>query len=165
MDIKKYLLALFVFTLIFKVGCAQNSLTVTDRNTTTFDMSAIIAAGNHTEMVVDNSQWINYSFTVSPSDPPGSISVSIASGVIPPGMEIYIQAGNENGLGHGKTGKPTGKIKLGNIPSVLINDIGTSYTGRGKHQGHQITLSIVIVDFALMQPGDYTLNLQYTLKQ
>lgn len=165
MDLKKYLLTLIVISIIFKVGEAQNSLSVTDRNTTTFDMTSIISAGNHTEMVVDNSQWMNYSFIVSPSDPPGSISVSIVSGNIPPGMEIYIQAGNNNGLGNGKTGRPTGKIKLGNIPSVLINDIGTSYTGHGKHQGHQITLSIVIVDYALVQPGEFTLNLQYTLKQ
>jgi len=165
MDTKKYLLALIVITLIFKVGCAQNSLAVTNRNTTTFDMTSIIAAGNHTEMVVDNSQWMNYSFTVSPSDPPGMITVSIASGVIPPGMEIYIQAGYENGFGHGKTGKPTGKIKLGNIPSVLINDIGSSSTGNGKHKGHQINISIMITDYSLIQPGDYTLNLQYTLKQ
>lgn len=165
MDTKKYLLALIVITLIFRVGWAQNSLAVTNRNTSTFDMSAIIAAGNHTEMVVDNSQWMNYSFIVSPSDPPGMITVSIASGEIPPGMEIYIQAGYENGFGHGKTGKPTGKIKLDHIPTVLINDIGTSYTGNGKHRGHQINITIMITDFALLQPGNYTLNLQYTLKQ
>src|ERR1035437_11000911 len=154
MDTKKYLLVLIVITLIFRVGWAQNSLLVTNRNTTTFDMSAIIAAGNHIETVIDNTQWMNYSFTVSPSDPPGMITVSIASGDIPPGMEIYIQAGYENGFGHGKAGKPTGKIKLDHIPNVLINDIGTSSTGNGKHKGHQINISIMITDYALIQPGD-----------
>src|ERR1035437_7367142 len=165
MDTKKYLLTLIIITLIFRVGWAQNSLLVTNRNTTTFDMSSIIAAGMHTEMVVDNTQWMNYSFTVSPSDPPGTITVSLASGDIPSGMEIYIQAGYENGFGHGKTGKPTGKIKNDHIPAVLINDIGTSSTGNGKHKGHQINISIMITNFALLQPRDYTLNLQYTLKQ
>jgi hypothetical protein len=165
MDIKKYLLALFVFTLIFMVGCAQNSLAVTDRNTTTFDMTSIIAAGNHTEMVVDNTQWMNYSFNWNWPDPYATVSVAIASGSIPPGMEIYIQAGNYNGSGHGKAGKSTGKIKLNNIPNELINQIGNVNTGHGKYQGHKITLSIVIVDYALIQPGDYTINLQYTLKQ
>jgi len=150
---------------MFQVGRTQNNLSVTDRSTITFNMTAILVAGNHTEKVVDNNQWINYSFDLNYGDPFASISVAIASGNIPPGMEIYIQAGYDNGFGHGKTGKPTGKIKLGNIPTVLINNIGTSSTGRGKHKGHQLTLSIMIVDYALIQPGDYTINLQYTLKQ
>jgi hypothetical protein len=165
MNKKKYLLIVTAITVIFQVGLAQNNLTLTDRSTIIFDMTAILAAGNHTEMVVDNTQWINYSFNLNPADPYASISVAIASGNIPPGMEIYLQAGYYNGTSRGKAGRPTGKIKLDNIPNVLINDIGSINTGHGKHQGHQITLSIVIVDFALLQPGDYTLNLQYTLKQ
>ena len=165
MNIKRYLLIVMAITVIFQVGLAQNNLTVTNRSTITFDMTTILAAGNHTEMVVDNTQWINYSFDLNPTDPYASITVAIASGIIPPGMEIYLQAGYYNGSSRGKAGRPTGKIKLGNIPNVLINDIGSINTGHGKHQGHQITLTIEIVDYALLQPGDYTLNLQYTLKQ
>jgi hypothetical protein len=165
MDKKKYLLVLAVFMIIFFKCPAQNDITVTDRSTVTFNMTAILAAGNHTDMIVDNTQWLNYSFDLRQGDPYASISVAIASGNIPPGMEIYIQAGNDNGLGHGKTGKPTGKIKLDHIPNVLINNIGTSSTGHGKHKGHQLTLSMTIVDYAMVQPGDYTINLQYTLKQ
>ena len=165
MNIKKYLLLVSGFMVIFQAGLAQNNLTVTDRSTITFDMTAILAAGNHTDIVVDNTQWINYSFNLNPADPYASISVAIASGIIPPGMEIYLQAGYYNGSSRGKAGRPTGKIKLGNIPNVLINDIGSINTGHGKHQGHQITLSIEIVDYSLLQPGDYILNLQYTLKQ
>jgi hypothetical protein len=165
MDAKKYLLVLMVLIAMSGVGKAQNSLTVTNRSTTTFEMTNIIISGNHTETVVDNNQWMNYSFNWNWSDPLATISVAIASGTIPPGMEIYIQAGNYNGSGRGHAGKPTGKIKLGYIPTVLINGIGDVNTGHGKHQGHQITLSILIVDYALVQPGNYTLNLQYTLNQ
>ena len=165
MNVKKYLLIVMAITVIFQVGWAQNSLTVSNRNTTTFEMTAILTAGNHTETVVDNTQWMNYSFNWNWSDPYATVSVAIASGSIPPGMEIYIQAGNYNGSGWGKAGKPTGKIKLNNIPTDLINQIGNVNTGRGKYHGHQITLSIVIVDYALIQPGNYTLNLQYTLNQ
>ena len=156
---------LVVFMIIFLKCPAQSNLTVTDRSSITFDMTAILAAGNHTDMVVDNTQWINYAFVLNPADPYATISVGIASGAIPPGMEIYLQAGYYNGSGRGKAGRPTGKIKLGNIPTVLINDIGSVDTGHGKHKGHQLTLSIVITDYALLQPGDYTLNLIYTLKQ
>jgi hypothetical protein len=165
MNSKKYLLALIVITLTSPVGWAQNSMSVSDQSSISIDLSAIVTAGMHTEMVVDNSQWINYSLDVNPAEPYASISVEIASGNIPNGIELYMQAGYHTGSGRGKTGQPTGKIRIDNMPKVLINDIGTSFTGHGRHQGHQLILSIVITDFALLQPGEYTLYIQYTLKQ
>jgi hypothetical protein len=165
MNQKKYLSAFIVLTLIFQVGWAQNSLSVSDRSSVSIDLSELIAAGKNTEMVADNTQWINYSLEVNPAEPFASISVEIASGNIPNGIELYMQAGYYTGSGRGKTGRPTGKIRIDHMPKVLINDIGTSFTGHGRHQGHQLILSIVITDFALLQPGEYTLYIQYTLKQ
>ena len=162
---KKYLFVLIVLSLITTAVLGQNSLSVSERSSVTLDLSALIAAGKNTEMVTDNAQWINYSLEVNPAEPVASISVSIASGNIPNGVELYMQAGYYTGSGRGKTGRPTGKIRVDHVPKVLINDIGTSFTGHGKHQGHQLTLSMVITDFSLLQPGDYTLYLQYTLKQ
>lgn len=161
----KFLSALMVFTLIFQVSRAQNSLSVTERSSVSIDLSAIIAAGKNTELVTDDSQWINYIIAMNPSETLASISVEIASGTIPNGMEFYMQAGPFTGTGKGKTGRTTGKIRVDHVPKVLINDIGTSNTGHGKHQGHQLILSMVITDFSLLQPGNYSLYLQYTLKQ
>ncbi|MFA5850480.1 MAG: hypothetical protein WC833_11435 [Bacteroidales bacterium] len=156
-----------VFSLIFIIGMAQNSnnLYVTERSSVFIDVSAIISAGIYAEKIVDNTQWVNYSLDISPSEPLSSISVSIASGTVPKGIELYIQAGSHVGSGRGKTGRPTGKIRIDNVPKVLINDIGNSYTGNGKNQGHQLTFSMVITDFSLLQPGEYTLYILYTLKQ
>lgn len=165
MNSNKSLFVLIALTLISQVVWAQNSLSVSDRSSVTIDLSALIAAGKNTEMVADNTQWINYSLEVNPADPSASISVAIASGNIPNGIELYMQAGYYTGQGRGKAGRPTGKIRVDHVPKVLINDIGTSYTGHGKHQGHQLILSMVITDFSLLQPGDYTLYIQYTLKQ
>ena len=165
MNPKKYLLALIVITLISPVGWAQNSMSVSDRSSISIDLSAIVTAGMRTEMVADNTQWINYSLEVNPAEPFASISVEIASGNIPNGIELYMQAGYYTGSGRGKTGQPSGKIRIDHVPKVLINNIGTSFTGNGRHQGHQLILSIVITDFALLQPGEYTLYIQYTLKQ
>lgn len=163
----KYILSLIIITLIFRAGRSQNnnSMSVTDRSSVSIDMSSVIAAGIHSEKIVDNTQWINYSLFVSPSEPLSSISVEIASGSVPSGMELYIQAGYNTGSGRGKLGRPTGKIRVDNVPRVLISDIGTSFTGNGKHQGHRLILSMVITDFALLQPGDYTIYILYTLKQ
>jgi hypothetical protein len=165
MNCKKYLFVLIALTLISPAVWAQNSLSVSDRSSVTLDLSALIAAGKNTEMVADNSQWINYSLNINPAEPFASISVAIASGDIPSGVELYMQAGYYTGQGRGKAGRPTGKVRVDHVPKVLLNDIGTSYTGQGKRQGHQLTLSMVITDFSLLQPGDYTLYIQYTLKQ
>lgn len=165
MNSKKILFVLIILTLTSPEVWAQNSLSVSDRSSVTLDLSSLIAAGKNTEMVADNSQWINYSLDISPAEPFASISVAIASGDIPSGVALYMQAGYYTGQGQGKTGRPTGKIRIDHVPKVLLNDIGTSYTGHGKHQGHQLTLYMVITDFSLLQPGDYTLYIQYTLKQ
>lgn len=163
----KCIFSLIVLTHIFSAGLAQNgnNMSVTDRSSVSIDMNALIAAGVHSEKIVDNSQWINYSLFVSPSEPLSSISVELSSGNIPNGMELYIQAGHNTGSGRGKLGRPTGKIRVDNVPKVLISDIGTSFTGNGKHQGHRLILSMVITDFSLLQPGDYTIYILYTLKQ
>jgi len=165
MNSKNYLVALIIITLTSPAGWTQNSLSVTDRSSVSIDLSALIAAGKNTELVADNTQWINYSLEVNPAEPFASISVAIASGNIPNGMELYMQAGYYTGSGQGKTGRPSGKIRIDHMPKVLINDIGTSFTGNGRHQGHQLILSMVITDFALLQPGEYTLYIQYTLNQ
>ena len=165
MNSKNYLVALIIITLTSQAGWTQNSLSVTDRSSVSIDLSALIAAGKNTELVADNTQWINYSLEVNPAEPFASISVAIASGNIPNGMELYMQAGYYTGSGQGKTGRPSGKIRIDHMPKVLINDIGTSFTGNGRHQGHQLILSMVITDFALLQPGEYTLYIQYTLNQ
>ena len=165
MNSKKNLFVLIALSLITPAVKAQNSLSVSERSSVTLDLSSLIAAGKNSEMVADNSQWINYSLDINPAEPLASISVAIASGDIPSGIGLYMQAGYYTGQGQGKAGRPTGKIRIDHVPKVLINDIGTSFTGHGKHQGHQLILSMVITDFSLLQPGDYTLYLQYTLKQ
>ena len=165
MNSKKKLFALTIITLLSQMAWAQNRISVTERSSASIDLSAIIAAGKNIEMVIDDSQWINYSIELSPSETLASISVEIASGNIPNGMEFYMQAGHYTGSSRGKTGRTTGKIRVDHVPKVLINDIGTSNTGHGKHQGHQLILSMVITDFSLLQPGAYSLYIQYTLKQ
>jgi hypothetical protein len=165
MNQKKYLTAFIVLSMIFHVSWAQNSVSVSERSSVSIDMSELIAAGKNTEMIADNSQWINYSLEVNPAEPSSSISVSIASGNIPDGIELYMQASHYTGSGQGKMGRPSGKIRLDHVPKDLINDIGKSFTGNGRRKGHQLTLSMVITDFALLQPGIYTLYIQYTLKQ
>lgn len=162
MSRKGYLLLLSI-QLAFLTGWAQNNLSVTERGSVSFDLTSLISAGKNSERIIDNTQWVNYSMAVSSAEPLSSISVAVASGTIPSGVEIYMQAGFYTGTGKGKMGRPTGKVKVDYVPKALINEIGTGYTGNGKQRGHQITLSMVITDFSLLKSGDYTLYIQYTL--
>lgn len=144
-------------------GHKKNKLVVTESASINIDMNSVIAAGENSEKIVTNNQWLNYSLHVNPSDPVSSISVSVVSGSLPPGVEIYVQAGRHTGNGQGKTGVPAGKVKIDNVPKVILGGIGSSSTGNGNFQGHQIIFSIMITEFALLQPGNYTIYLQYTL--
>lgn len=143
----------------------SNSISITNRRTSSYDLSAIYTAGKRPESIVDNSQWMNYSLKVNPSEPLNSISVSVASGTIPPGIEIYLEAESENGSGSGKIGRPTGRVRLSNVPQILIHEIGTSNTGNGKYRGHRLTMTAVITNFGLLEPGYYNLYILYTLNQ
>lgn len=169
MNQKKYLLVLIIVTLIFREGWAQNSQSLVNQSPIPIDLTAILAAGGSTETDIskDNKQWINYSFHKNANDPSASITVAIASGNLPPGIEIYIHAGDyiDQGNNPGHIGQSTGKIRVDHVPQVLIYDIGTCDTGKGKRHGHKITYSVEVTDYALVQSGDYTLFLQYTLKQ
>jgi len=160
---------LIAVTLIYREGWAQNSMSLFNQSPIPIDLTAILAAGMSTETDIskDNKQWINYSFAKNGSDPFASISVSIASGTIPPGIEIYVHAGDfiDQGNNPGHIGKSAGKIRVDHVPQVLIYDIGTSNTGRGKRRGHKITYSVLVTDYALLQSGDFNLYLQYTLQQ
>jgi hypothetical protein len=143
----------------------SNSMSITNRSTSSYDLSAIYTPGKRLEKIVDNSQWMNYSLKVNPSEPLQSISVSIATGTIPPGVEIYLEADSENGSGSGKMGKPTGKIRLSNVPQTLIHEIGTCNTGNGKYRGHRLTMTAIVTNFGLLEPGNYNLYILYTLNQ
>ncbi len=165
MKVCRLFFVLLVMLVLSDPACAQNSLSVSDRSAMTLDLTPALSAGINTELIADSTQWINYSFEINPAEPFASISVEIISGSIPDGVELYLQAGHYVGNSRGRTGRPTGKIRLDHVPKVLINDIGTSFTGHGKREGHQLILTMVITDFALLQSGDFSFFLQYTLNQ
>lgn len=161
---KIFFLCIFCLSFSFLLAQNRNSVSVTNRNEAAFNLTKIYRAGMEAEAVTDESQWLNYSVKTNAEDPFQSVAVSIASGSIPPGIEVFLEAGNESGKGWGKTGNPTGKIKLSNLPTVLISEIGTCETGKGKNKGHKLTMTIMVVDYAKIQPGDFNIYLQYTLQ-
>ncbi|PKP32677.1 MAG: hypothetical protein CVU00_11605 [Bacteroidetes bacterium HGW-Bacteroidetes-17] len=144
---------------------AQNKLSISKKAPIFLDLAIINNAGSRGKIIVDDSQWLNYTILIGASDPTASISVNISSGSVPEGLELYIEAKSYRGFSNGKIGKPVGKVQLSHIPKTIIDNIGTSYTGSGRNEGHQLIFSFKITDYAKIQPGISTIFVDYTITQ
>ncbi len=141
----------------------QNSLTVSKRSPIYMDLTPSYNVGSAKKLITDNSQWLNYTTLVHPSEPAMCITVEVASGNIPIGMELQIEASPYQGMSKSKQGNPTGKKIVSNRPRVLINNIRTCYTGANRNEGHQLTFSFIITDYAKVKSGTSNINIQYTI--
>ena len=161
-------LKLILFILIILMSndlIAQNKLSVSKRAPINLNFSQLNQAGMNGQIIADNSQWLNYTVLLEASAPSVSISVDIASGSVPEGVELYVEASRYKGFSRGKMGTPTGRIPVTHMPRVLVNNIGTSYTGSGRNEGHQLTFYFKITDYAKLEPGINTIYVQYTINQ
>lgn len=169
MYFKKRIYLVFIFFVGIISTCtrleAQNKLDISKRTPIYLDFSNIHNAGMKGQVMADDSQWLNYTILIESADPTASISVSIASGSIPEGMELYVEASRYKGFSRGRMGSPTGRILLSNMSRVLIENIGTSYTGSGRNEGHQLTFFFQITDYSKLEPGINTIYVQYTINQ
>ncbi|MDO9633420.1 MAG: hypothetical protein Q7J05_00050 [Paludibacter sp.] len=84
--------------------------------------------------------WLNYSSIVE-GNSTNVISVYLSHKNLPAEISIKLFVGEHAGTGGGKLGKPIGPITLTSYPQDIIVDIGSCYTGRGIHKGHQLTYS------------------------
>lgn len=157
------LLVLIGLSLHFCNAIGQNRVDIAKTNSFGLDLSDLVYQSLRGKTYADSSIWINYKTTVSPSEPALSITAEIASGQVPEGFEMFIEVRTLKGLSIGKYGKPTGKVPLSHMPRVVIQDMGNSDTGRGVFMGHQVIVSFEIVDFSLIQPGETSLYIQFTL--
>lgn len=154
--------------LFFSFNCkpfSQNLITVSNTQAITLGLSPSFEAGAPVSIISDNSKWLNYTILQAPTEPTYSISVQLLSGSIPAGMEVRIKAGQYIGNSRGNPGRPTKQITLINTPQVLINNIGTSYTGSSLNEGHRLFYSIVITNYSALKVSSPTINILYTISQ
>lgn len=145
-------------------GWSQNSVTIAKKSSVSLNLTELAYKSLQGQPVADSSIWINYQTFVSPSEPSLSITAEIASGQIPEGFQVFIEVRPQRGMSIGKHGTPTGKVALGHMPRVILHNIGSSDTGKGISVGHQVIVSFEVVDFSLIQPGETSLYIQFTLK-
>jgi hypothetical protein len=151
--------------LIHQISKAQNSISLSTVNSIVMDFVVPFDPGNSIDPVIDNSKWLNYNITVTPPDPPVSITAEITSGAISEGLQIQLQAGAYNGSGGGDPGIPAGNLILTSTPQVLISNIGTCNTGDGVNVGHQLTYTLSISDYNSVKSSSSTVNVLFTIIQ
>jgi len=89
--------------------------------------------------------WINYSSIAdSKYNASRSITVKITDGDVPKGLELTVIASDYSGIGKGKMGKPEKyAIDLSKKKEeIIIDGVGSSYTGNGPNNGHQLTYTL-----------------------
>lgn len=154
-----------VLICLYFVADAQNSVSLSPINSIVMHFNTPFNPGSPVEPVIDNSKWLNYNITVTPPDPPVSISVEITSGTIYEGLQIQLQAGSYNGPGGGNPGIPTGNLILKNTPQLIISNIGTCNTGVGVNVGHQLIYTLSISDYSVVKSSSSTVNILFTITQ
>jgi len=154
--------------LLLLISCllhAQNRISLSNRNPIYMEMLSGFSTGAPKQIITDDSQWLNYTTIVQESDPSISISIQLVSGTIPNGLELQVEAVPYKGMSKSRTGIPSGKMRVTNMPRVLINNIGTCYTGTGRYEGHQLIFSYKINDYSKLKSGTSTIYVQYTITQ
>ena len=97
--------------------------------------------------------WLNYSSIVNIGST-NYITVHISSGTLPGDASLDVIIGSNEGAGAGINGTTTGRITLSKYPQNIITNIGSCYTGRGIHKGHQLT-------YIWENPDSYDYSLNY----
>lgn len=111
----------------------------------------------------NTTKWVNYSSSFPTSGSNRTILVNTQSAV-PPGLNLNLTAANYSGSGVGTMGVSNGTIALSTSSQVLISGIGRGYTGDGANNGHQLSFSLSITDFALLAANNSkTVTVIYTI--
>ncbi len=135
----------------------------------TLSPAAPTEAGNPIDFTsdTDNSLWLNYSSVVGNTITTRSVKVA-ATGTLPAGSSLIVEAGAAASSGGGTKGSSAGAVTIAalNTDYTVISGIGSCYTGNGASSGHQLTYSLTesTADYGSLNfDSDYTVTLTYTL--
>jgi hypothetical protein len=111
---------------------------------------------------VNATKWLNYSSAIKTITPKRVVSAQIDQ--LFPGLFIKVQAAAASGLGGGTLGTPVGKTTITTTPTAIINGIGGAFTGTGINNGHLLTISLEVDDYAkLVKTTSKIITITYTI--
>ena len=165
MNKQKLTIFMFLFFVTCEVSQAQNSFSVSNRNSQFMDLNQNYSPNPSNKISFEYSQWINYVTLTDPYDPAFSITVQLESVNKPKGLEMKVEAGIYKGMSKGDVGMPTGMLTVSQGARVLIDNITTCYTGEGRGEGHRTNLSFTAPENTKVDTAIYKVNVVYTLVQ
>ncbi|MGH1519584.1 hypothetical protein [Chryseobacterium sp. JK1] len=123
-------------------------------------------AGNALTTPTSNtSKWINYTSAIATGGLTRRITAATNNTNIP-GVSIRLQAGAATGSGGGTMGTSSGIVTLSPSPITIISGIGGAFTGNGTSNGHQLTISLLISNYALLSAQTNTsISIVYTITE
>jgi hypothetical protein len=134
----------------------------------TFTPPTVTVAGSslaYTSAVTGPDLWLNYTSIISLDGALRKITVAIDVPI--PGVDITVSTAVATLLNSdGTLGTPVvGSITLGTTAANLITGIGSSYTGTGSDNGHQLTYNVspTADSFELLRAKTSTVSVTYTL--
>ncbi|MEZ5103562.1 MAG: hypothetical protein R2757_22500 [Draconibacterium sp.] len=118
-------------------------------NNVYFTISSGVESGNSPVFQqVSTNIWINYSSSLSSLQHSRSVVAELSQADLLDGITLYLEASNYSGSGGGQHGQSAGKIALSSQPKSIITNIGNCFTGDGINNGHSLSFSIDISDYA-----------------
>ncbi|MBV8328246.1 MAG: hypothetical protein JO178_18375 [Chryseobacterium sp.] len=99
-----------------------------------------------TAPAANTTKWINYSSAIAPAGLTRRITASVNQTI--PGVNILLQAAAASGAGGGTLGTPTAQVTLSTTAVNIITGIGGAFTGNGNTNGHRLTISLAISNYA-----------------
>ncbi len=117
--------------------------------------------------VTNNDTWLNYSaLTDKTDDAWNERTVNVAWGTDDeiPGMSLYVKVGAiTTGTGNKGELESTDPVKISSTSTNVIKGIGSCYTETGSSKGHQLTYSLVVDDYSLIEAGNHAVTVTYTI--
>ncbi|TDB59537.1 hypothetical protein [Arundinibacter roseus] len=135
----------------------------------TFAFTAPTEAGLPIQAPSPNTQlWLNYSTISQPytMDGPATRKISVKLNGTTYGVDLLLAAATYTGSGAGDFGTPEANpITLTENDQDLITEIGSSYTGDGTSNGHQLTYSLSFrgSNYSQLEQGTFGTNVVYTI--
>ncbi len=123
----------------------------TDDQDVLFNLDASgLDAGSEFIIDEENSDlWINYTSILGASGNQRSITVQSSEVPSIDGLTLKVIASSHSGTGGGSMGVPTTLVTPSVNPQNIITGIGSSFTGNGNSNGHQLTYHLDFTgDFA-----------------
>lgn len=163
---RKQIVGLFLFFIVCSGAYAQNSISVSNQIPQYMDLNSDDYPAGSQKMTFQYTEWINYTTLIdSYGEPAFSISVQLDSAHKPKGLELRVKADPYKGMSTGNVGTSTGMKAVLKSARVLIDNIGTSYTGSGREQGHRTVLFFSVPNYIKADTGTYKVNVVFTLMQ